>query len=149
MSSAMLRRSAVEETGGIPEHVTVVPDYYLFVAIARRSRARAVQEVVCRYRVHSGSMSASPQLRRLLQSEPLSIVNQWAAQMPPDIAKYRRMTYSSALALEDMRETATFMQGLLALLRDGSVLWLASRPFVRGWRTIHRKLRRPYWTTGR
>ena len=59
MSSAVLRRSAVEEVGGIPDTIQVVPDYYLYVAIARNYQARAVQEVVCRYRVHPGSMSAS------------------------------------------------------------------------------------------
>jgi glycosyltransferase involved in cell wall biosynthesis len=147
MSSAMLRRSAVQETGGIPEHITIVPDYYLFVAVARQYRARAVQDVICRYRVHPGSMSASPQLSRLLQSEPLSILNQWASQLPPDIAKYRRMAYSTALALEEMRYTP--LAGLRRLVRDGSPLWLLGRPFVQGWRILRRKLQRPYWRDGR
>jgi hypothetical protein len=78
MSSAVLRRSAVAEVGGIPDTIQVVPDYYLYIAIARRYQARAVQQVVCRYRVHPGSMSASHQHRLRLHAEPLSIVNQWA-----------------------------------------------------------------------
>ena len=53
----MLRRSAVEEVGGIPEWVELTPDYYLYAAIARRYPARAVQEVVCWYRVHGSNMS--------------------------------------------------------------------------------------------
>ena len=52
MSSAVLRRSAVEELGGIPGWVELAPDYYLYVAIAHRYEARAVQEVVCWYRMH-------------------------------------------------------------------------------------------------
>jgi glycosyltransferase involved in cell wall biosynthesis len=54
MSSAVLRRSAVEDVGGIAPWVELIPDYYLYTAIAQRYRSRAVQEVVCWYRVHPG-----------------------------------------------------------------------------------------------
>jgi len=148
MSSAMLRRSAVAEAGAIPENIQMVPDYYLYVAVARRWKARAVQGVVCRYRVHPGSMSATRQNRMRLQSEPLEIVNQWAAELDPRIAAYRRMTYSSALALEEMREPRTAGTGLKRLITDGSLLWLMSRPFVRLWRITRRKLGRPHWLSG-
>ncbi len=142
MSSAMLRRSAVEELGGIPESIQVVPDYYLYVALARRYRARAVQEVVCRYRIHSGSMTGSREHQLRLQSEPLSMLNQWADQLDPRLAAYRRMTYSTALALEEMRERRTARAGLRRLFSAGSLLWLMSRPFVRGWRWLRRRLQR-------
>ncbi|HUK42980.1 MAG TPA: glycosyltransferase [Candidatus Bathyarchaeia archaeon] len=145
MSSAMLRREAVEEVGSIPEHIHVVPDYYLYVAIARHYRARAVQEVVCRYRVHAGSMSASREHRLHLHSEPLSIVKQWETQLDPRLAAYRRMTYSTALALEEMGELRSAMSGVQRLLSDGSLLWLVSRPFLRLGRAIRRRIRRPYW----
>ncbi len=52
MSSAVMRRSAVEEVGPIPDTIQTVPDYYLYVAVARRYTARAIQEPVCRYRMH-------------------------------------------------------------------------------------------------
>lgn len=146
MSSAMLRRSAVEETGGIPDIIEVVPDYYLYAAVARRYRARAVQEVVCRYRLHPGSMSASRRHRMRLQSEPLAMVNQWAAELDPRIAAYRRMTYSTALALEEMRELRTATEGWQRLLSDGSMLWLVTRPFARAWRGLRRRLQRPCWS---
>ncbi len=143
MSSAVLRRSAVEEVGGIPGNIQVVPDYYLYIAIARRYSARAVQQVVCRYRVHPGSMSSSNQRR--LHEEPLWIVNHWAASLDPRMVAHRRMTYSTALALQEMRSAETFWSGLGRLLSDGSLCWLLSRPFVVGWRWLRRKLRRPYW----
>jgi glycosyltransferase involved in cell wall biosynthesis len=145
MSSAVLRRSAVAEVGGIPGAIEVVPDYYLYIAIARRYQARAVQEVVCRYRLHPGSMTASHQHRLRLHAEPLSIVSQWADCLDPRIATYRRMTYSTALALEEMRRRHTARAGLRRLLADGSLLWLASRPFVRVWRAVRRRLQQPYW----
>ncbi|HUI83598.1 MAG TPA: glycosyltransferase [Candidatus Binatia bacterium] len=145
MSSAMLRRSAVEEIGGIPGSIQVAPDYYLYTAIARRYQARAVQQVICRYRIHSGSMSVSQQHRMRLHSEPLSIVNQWAAQIEPHLAAHRRMTYSTALALEEMRSPRTARAGLRRLLTDGSLLWLLSRPFVRAGRALRRRLQTPCW----
>jgi glycosyltransferase involved in cell wall biosynthesis len=143
MSSTVLRRLAVEELGGIPDSIQVVPDYYLYIAIARRYSARAVQQVVCRYRVHPGSMSNSNQRR--LHEEPLWIVNQWAHCLDPRIAAHRRMTYSTVLALLEMRSSKTLLSGLRRLFVNGSLLWLLSRPFVVGWRSVRRKLRRPYW----
>ena len=139
MSSAMLRRAAVAEVGGIPDNILVVPDYYLYVAVARRSEARAAQEVVCRYRVHAGSMTASREHRLRLHSEPIAIVERWAASLDPRLAAYRHMTYSTALALEEMRQLNTARGGLERLLKDGSVLWLLSRPFVRCGRAIRRR----------
>jgi glycosyltransferase involved in cell wall biosynthesis len=143
MSSAVLRRSALEEVGPIPDAIQTVPDYYLYVAVARRYPARAVQGKVCRYRMHAGSMSQTNRLR--LHREPLLIIDQWAECLDARIVAYRRMTYSTALALEEMRSLRTFRLGLVRMLRDGSVIWLMSRPFVRVWRALRRKLRRPYW----
>lgn len=145
MSSAVLRRSAVAEVGGVPDTIQVVPDYYLYIAIARRYPARAVQEVVCRYRVHPGSMSASHPHRLRLHAEPLSIVNQWAPCLDPRIVTYRRMTYSTVLALEELRRRQTLPTGLRRLLSDGSPLWLMSRPIVWSWRALRRRLWQPYW----
>jgi glycosyltransferase involved in cell wall biosynthesis len=145
MSSAVLRRTAVEEVGGVPENIQVVPDYYLYVAVTRRYKARAVQEVVCRYRIHPGSMSATPRHRQRLHSEPLAILAQWAGDIDPRMAAYRRMTYSTALALEEVRHPQTLLSGVWRLLTDGSLLWLISRPLVRLARSMRRKIRRPVW----
>ncbi len=143
MSSAVLRRSAVEEAGGIPQTIEVTPDYYLYVAVARRYQTRAVQDVVCRYRLHPGSMSRSHRLR--LYREPLWLIDQWADSLDPKLVAYRRMTYSTALALEEMRSRKTFRAGLARLWSQGSLLWLCSRPWVQAWRAMRRKLRQPYW----
>jgi glycosyltransferase involved in cell wall biosynthesis len=143
MSSVMLRAAAVAEVGKIPPTIQVVPDYYLYVALARNFKARAVQEVVCRYRVHSGSMSASHEHRRRLHEEPPLIIRQWAAQVDPHIVRSRLKRYSTALAFEEIRNGS--LTGFRRLLLEGSPGWLISRPFAIAWRSIHRKLRRPYW----
>jgi len=143
MSSAVLRRSAVEEVGGIPGWVELIPDYCLYTAIALGYRSRAIQEVVCWYRVHSGSMTRSN--RRKLYEEPLMLLERWADQLDPQIVAYRRMTYSTALALEEMRSWPSAGGGIRRLLREGSLTWLLARPFVHVLRRVRRRLRRPYW----
>ena len=77
MSSAVFRRSAIEAIGGIPTAIRIIPDYYLYVAVARRYRARAVQEVVCRYRMHPDSMSHAAALE--MHQEVLWLIDHWAA----------------------------------------------------------------------
>src|SRR5437764_2385 len=52
MSSAFFRRSAIDEVGGIPAHIRMIPDYFLYLSVARRHPVRAVQDVVCYYRMH-------------------------------------------------------------------------------------------------
>ena len=143
MSSAVLRRSAVEDVGRIPPAIEVIPDYYLYAAVARHYQARAVQDVICRYRLHPGSMSRSRRLR--LHQEPLLLIDQWADWLDPKLVAYRLMTYSTALALEQMRSRKTLRAGIARLWAQGSLLLLLSRPWVRVGRAMRRKLRRPYW----
>jgi len=143
MSSAMLRRSAVEEIGAIPEYIEMAPDYYLYIAIARGYPARAVQEVVCWYRMHGSNLSQES--RRKVHQEVLVMIDQWAECLDPRIAAYRRRTHATALALEEMRSLASAGTGIRRLFREGSVTWLLSRPFVQAWRRMRRKVRRPYW----
>ncbi len=143
MSSVMLRASSLAEIGKIPSTIQVVPDYYLYVALARNYKARAVQQVVCRYRVHSGSMSASHEYRRRLHEEPPLIIRQWASQVNPRIVRSRLRKYATALALEEIRDGR--VSGFRRLLLEGSPGWLISRPFAIAWRATRRRLRRPYW----
>jgi len=143
MSSAVLRRSAVEEIGDIPEYIEMAPDYYLFIAIARRYPARAVQEIVCWYRMHGSNLSQES--RQKVHQEVLMMIDQWAECLDPRIAAYRRGTHATALALEEMRSLASAGTGIRRLFSEGSVRWLTSRLFVHAWRRLRRKVRSPYW----
>jgi len=146
MSSAVLRRSAVIDLGGIPDTVQVAPDYYLYVAIAHRYSARAVQDIICRYRVHPGNMTKSPTHRFRIHKEPLEIVRSWEPYLDPALASYRKMTYSTALAFEELKHIGTAASGARRLVSDGSLAWLLSRPFVRAWRFTRRRLQRSYFS---
>jgi GT2 family glycosyltransferase len=145
MSSAVLRRSAIEEIGEIPEFVRVIPDYYLFLGVARNHKARAVQDVVCRYRVHPGSMSLVT--GAAIQQEALLLVDAWAHRLEPPLAARRRTVHSTVLAFEEMQRIRTLGRGIMRLITRGSVPFLLSRPFARAFRAMRRRVRRPYWTT--
>jgi glycosyltransferase involved in cell wall biosynthesis len=142
MSSAVLRRSAVEETGGVPKWVELTPDYCLYVAVARRLEARAVQEVVCWYRMHDSNLWQKS--RRKVHQEALMMIDQWAGCLDPLIAAYRRRTHATGLALEEIRASSVGT-GMRRLFREGSVTWLLSRPFVHALRRVRRRVYRPLW----
>ena len=146
MSSAVLRRSAVEEAGGIPEWVEMAPDYYLYVAIAHRYGARAVQEVVCWYRMHDSNMWQES--RQKVYQEALRMIDQWAEYLNPRVAAPRRCANATGLALEEVRRVASAGTGIRRLFRDGSVTWLMSRPLVHVVRRMRRVVRRPLWQQG-
>ena len=143
MSSALLRRSAVEEAGGIPAQIHITPDYFLYLAISRRHAARAVQQVVCRYRLHAGNMTSI--CRRESLEETLSLIQGWGRQLSSDALARRRAGVSTALAVEEMRHRETMAKGVKRMLGTGSLWWLARAPFVRLWRMVGRRVRRPYW----
>ncbi len=143
MSSAIFRRSALEAIGGIPDEVRIIPDYYLYVAVARRYRARAVQQAVCRYRMHPDSMSHSVALA--MHQEVLRLIDNWAAELAPSTVALCRRRHSTAIALEEMRSSNTFHRGILRLVTQGSVGSQLLRPFAFVFHLVRRNLWRPYW----
>jgi glycosyltransferase involved in cell wall biosynthesis len=143
MSSALIRRAAVEEIGGIPSHIQITPDYFLYLAISRRHSARGVQEVVCRYRIHPGNMTRI--YRRESLEETLALVEEWGKQIPSEATAARLAGISTALALEEMRHGKTLTRGMKRMLDTGSVWWLVRAPFMRLWRIVGRVFREPRW----
>ncbi|HWS96576.1 MAG TPA: glycosyltransferase [Candidatus Methylomirabilis sp.] len=145
MSSALLRRSAVQEAGSIPDFVRVTPDYFLYLSVCSRYATRAIQEVVCRYRIHAENMTV--RYRRETQAETLLLVDAWRSHLSEAAYVSRRTHISTALALEELRTPGGAARGLQRLLRDGSLSYLAGRPFVRLFRRVRRLVARPYWKT--
>jgi glycosyltransferase involved in cell wall biosynthesis len=145
MSSAMLRRSAVEQALPVPEAIHLIVDYYLYLELARRHRARAVQGVVTRYRVHAASLTWTANAR--MHEEALWLLDRWGAQADPRVVERRRCIQSTGLAVAEMRDGA-WKGGVTRLLREGSLPFLFSRPFAWAWRAVRRTLRRPAWREG-
>jgi glycosyltransferase involved in cell wall biosynthesis len=143
MSSAVFRRAAVEAVGGIPDAIQIVPDYWLYVAVARRYRVRAVQEVVCRYRMHTANTSRLAALK--MNQEVLWLIDQWADQLDPRTVALCRKRHCTAIALAEMRNPATAAQGIARLFTQGSVASQLVRPFMFVFHIIRRNVWRPYW----
>ena len=143
MSSVLIRRSLVLAAGSIPAEVLMTPDYFLYLSVCSQHEARAVQEVVCRSRVHAGSMTKT--FRRESLEESLWLVDRFRACVDSTTHHRRRVRISTTLAVEEMRQEGGFATGIRRLAQHGSVAWLVSRPVVRLWRWFHRKLTRPYW----
>jgi len=143
MSSAVFRSSAIKAVGGIPDAIRIIPDYYLYVAVARRYQVRAVQDVVCRYRMHPDSMSHTAALE--MNWEVLWLIDHWAPEVPPQTVSQARRRHFTAIALEEMRSTHTFLAGLKRLFTQGSVGSQLKRPFAYLFHVLRRKLRPPYW----
>ncbi len=143
MSSAMFRRTAIEEIGGIPEEVRIIPDYYLYVAVAERYEARAVQQVVARYRMHAGSMSQTYALE--MHREVLWLIDRWADRLPPETVALCRRRHQTAIALEEMRRPASLARGMGRLLTQGSPWSQLERPLLFAFHLARRNLRQPLW----
>lgn len=143
MSSAMFRRTAVVDIGGIAPEIQIIPDYYLYVAVAHRFRVRAVQEAVCRYRVHPGSMSQTRALE--MHREALWLIDRWAAYLAPKVVLASRRRHYTALALEEMRRPQTFYKGLARLITQGSLMSQLMRPFAFVYHVVRRMVVQPYW----
>jgi glycosyltransferase involved in cell wall biosynthesis len=143
MSSAVFRRSAIEAIGGIPDTIQIIPDYYLYVAVARRYPVRAVQTAVCRYRMHPGSMSQVAAMQ--MNHEVLWLIDHWAGELDPEVVKRCRQRHQTAIALEEMRSLPTLRTGAVRLLTEGSVSSQVKRPFAFAFHVMRRKVRRPYW----
>jgi glycosyltransferase involved in cell wall biosynthesis len=143
MSSAMFRRSAIADVGGIPSDIHIIPDYALYVAVARRFPVRAVQEVVCRYRMHPESMSHTVALD--MHREVLRLVDLWAASLDAKTVALCRRRHSTAIALQEMRNRQTLSTGITRLLTQGSPASQMARPFLALFHLVRRNVKRPYW----
>ena len=143
MSSAVFRRSAIEAVGGIPGTIQIIPDYYLYTAVGRRYPVRAVQEVVCRYRMHAANTSRLLAIE--MHTEVLWLVEHWNNCLAPQTVAFCNKRHSTAIALEEMRNRDSAIPGLLRLFRQGSVGSQLARPFLFAFHLIRRNVRTPYW----
>ncbi|MEZ5977458.1 MAG: hypothetical protein R3F34_04490 [Planctomycetota bacterium] len=126
------------EVGGIAPEFEDVCDYQLFVAIASRFPVLAVQDVCCWYRVHDDSTSRLHADR--IQEEILRLVQRWAPRLDPRLVARRRAVHSTLLGLVEFGSPGRRLDGVRRVLRDGSLGYLLTRPFVRTVRRVRRAL---------
>jgi glycosyltransferase involved in cell wall biosynthesis len=145
MSSAMFRRSGIQAIGGIPPQIRIIPDYYLYTAVARRFPAAAVQEVVCRYRMHGDSASKTAAIA--VHEEALRLMDVWRDDVDPKVLDKCRRHHSTQIALAEMRAPQSFWHGLRRLIQQGSLGSQAVRPFLYVFHLVRRTVIPPYWKT--
>ncbi|MCB2030323.1 MAG: glycosyltransferase [Rhodoferax sp.] len=143
MSSALLRREALQRAGELPDWVHVAPDYWLFLALSRSGAARAVQEPLCLYRVHAGGMTAASLGR--IQDEAIMMLEHWRAQIPAPLLARRLQVHHTVGAYVQLLTAGQRLQGWRRLLQQGSLPYLLSRPPARAWRALRRRWRAPQW----
>jgi glycosyltransferase involved in cell wall biosynthesis len=143
MSSAVFSRSAIEEIGGIPQEIAVIPDYYLYAAVARRHPVRAVQRLVCRYRMHDSNTSQVAAIA--MHREALWLVDHWAGSLDARTVALCRKRHSTAIALEEMRAPSTAFRGARRLLTEGSISSQMKRPFMFVFHMVRRNVFSPNW----
>jgi glycosyltransferase involved in cell wall biosynthesis len=143
ISSAMLRRSAVMQLGGIPQEIAVIPDYFLFTGVAQSFRAVAVEEVVCRYRLHAANMSRAT--RRRMHEEALWLLERWEGTLESRLLAHRRRIHQTLVGLEDAKRAGAMLTGIHRIVARGSFAFLLSRPFVRVSRALRRRVQTPRW----
>jgi glycosyltransferase involved in cell wall biosynthesis len=143
MSTAMFRRTALDELEGIPASIQMSPDYYMELGVSQRWKARAVQEVVCRYRLHDSNMT--PRTFKQVHCECLWLIDRWGAPVAPRLLAWRRKVHHTLVALEELKDPLTRREGFLRLINNGSLPYLFSRPFARSFRALRRKIQQPYW----
>jgi len=145
MSSALFRRSAVAAIGGIPATIAIIPDYYLYLAVTRRFPAAALQEVVCRYRMHGANTSQTTSVA--VQQEALRLMEMYRGTVDAKLLARCKRRHSTQLALAEMRNGSTFFRGTTRLLTEGSLYSQLLRPFYFVFHRVRRSVIRPYWKT--
>jgi hypothetical protein len=102
-----------------------------------------VQEVVCRYREHSGNTSHNVALA--IHQEALWIIDRWASELDPHTVALCYRRHFTAIALEEMRNRETARRGFVRLLTHGSPGSQLARPFAFLFHLVRRNVWRPYW----
>ncbi len=59
LPSVLIRRNLFEKVGGIDNSLKVAEDYDIFLKIAKISKVKAIDNVLCKYRVHENNLSHS------------------------------------------------------------------------------------------
>lgn len=133
LSSALIRRIAIEDVGAIPEWVVYCPDYFLFLAIAKRWNVASLEELCCLYRVHDASMSHV--YASHIHAEALAIIEALAEPEHAGIVRRRRKIANTLIAIEQLRKHS-YTEGFSRLVRDGSLSYFLGRSVYRKVRDI-------------
>jgi len=129
-SSVVLRRSAILEIGGIPPSIVLISDYYYIIMVARNYLATPVTEICCWYRKHGESISYSGVSKITVHHEVLEILDICDSLIDKPLAQYRRQVHNTHIGLLEIITGTSVRGGLMRIFSQGSLRYLATRPFT-------------------
>ena len=121
MVSSMVRKDKYLEVGGINPGFNRAEDYDLFVKLAENHKVRAVQDVICRYRIHETNMSHEDVGDNYTES--IQIVSRY---LPDPAAVESIKIYETLLAVEEIRN-GELRKGACRLLGKGNMKYIVGR----------------------
>lgn len=130
--SALIRRSAYWSTGGINPELIHAWDYDLFVGVAKEFKTRAVQEVVCSYRIHGSNLTHSQADDSY--KEAIAIVGRY---LPLPEAQLGMRSHQTLFAAHEIRQ-GRIHAGLRRLLLRGDILLFAYKTAIFIWRRLYK-----------
>lgn len=138
-SAVCLRADEARAVGEVPAEFRFCPDYFYYTELASRHPAVCVQDVVCWYRVHPTAMSRENYVEVL--GEMLAVAERWKDRLDPAVYRRRRAIQQTLLGLRNITSGKDPVGGMARILREGSLPYLLSRPFVKAGRGARRAAR--------
>lgn len=142
MSTVLVRASAYHAVGGFPEDLRYAIDYHLYLALAQRYEARALQAPCCFYREHAASISSTR--AREVHAEVVRILDSLNGAAALKLLDQRRRVHESLIAVEDLK-LGRIGAGLHRVLMKGSAAYLLTRPAARLFRCLRRAVAGNSW----
>jgi glycosyltransferase involved in cell wall biosynthesis len=115
--TAIVRKAAYDEVGGLSAHFEQAEDYELFVKIAAINKVRAVQSIIAWYRIHESNISIGNEERSF--NETLEIIGRY---QPNPVAcnglKYQHTAHAITLLYDGKLRNAFCHFCIYGRLRD-------------------------------
>lgn len=129
LSSLCIRRATFLEIGGFKPHLHIVEDYDLVLRAAQKTKVAAVQELCCRYRIHSSNSSQGREIEAILENiEVLTALAPNASVPLASLIRRQLCRHRARLALHRIRSRQ--FASALGLLRVELLPSLAKLVYV-------------------
>lgn len=129
MSSALVRRDALEHVTPLPGDVRLCPDYYFWMAISRSWQVLALQQTCCLYRVRGDDFSSHRGTQ--VFTEFLRVIEYFGEYIDNKSFRRRQRACHNLIGVSEIKDGFLF-RGIMRIAKKGSLLHLARHapPYV-------------------
>jgi len=124
--SALISRQKYDDIGGFPAHYKNATDYHVFLKLSYTYKVIAIDEVLCKYREHSGNLSHSQYIIGAKES-----VDSVSLFLPDQRAIIGIKYQYAQLAISYVKEKQ-FLRAFVVFVKHGGWLILIKRLIVKG-----------------